>query len=176
MLVRGGIPIAKVRIDFSSVKLYKKFSRTKDYYWTMKIHLFLFNNIIHHAKFFAATTANNIMTKLQQTAYVKNNPVCFRCGQNHPYNPNCSNKICCANCKEEHLAGNPSCRVKIAERNKCKSILITSIGYQSNSIKITPTAWATTSNRIAISVCQPPTTATAPTALKNTNSFSSLEI
>ncbi|CAF1156965.1 unnamed protein product [Adineta ricciae] len=46
------------------------------------------------------------------------NPVGFHCGQNHPFDSNCRNSICCANCKQEHIAGNPSCPMKIEARRK----------------------------------------------------------
>ncbi|CAF4966340.1 unnamed protein product [Rotaria sp. Silwood1] len=34
----------------------------------------------------------------------KDNPVCFRCAQHHPYNPNCNNVIKCAHCQGDHMA------------------------------------------------------------------------
>ncbi|CAF3586516.1 unnamed protein product [Rotaria socialis] len=48
----------------------------------------------------------------------KDKPTCFRCGLNHRFNPNCSNKICCANCGQSRMAGSPSCPVKVEERRK----------------------------------------------------------
>ena len=176
MLARGGIPIAKVRIDFSSSEAVQKILKSKRLLLDDENTSFPVQQYYPPCKILRCYNCQQYNDHIAANCPHKNNPVCFRCGQNHSYNPNCSNKICCANCKEEHLAGNPSCRVKIAERNKCKSSLNTSTGYRSNSTKITPTAWRTTSNLIATSVCQPPTTTIAPTALENTNSFSSLEI
>ena len=49
----------------------------------------------------------------------KDTPVCFRCGQNHPFNPNCQNNVCCAHCKGDHLSGSSNCPVNIEERRKC---------------------------------------------------------
>ncbi|CAF4479224.1 unnamed protein product [Rotaria sp. Silwood2] len=39
----------------------------------------------------------------------KDNPVCFRCAQHHPYISNCNNVIKCAHCQCDHMAGNASC-------------------------------------------------------------------
>ena len=38
----------------------------------------------------------------------KDKSICFKCGQQHQYNPECQNKISCAHCKEDHMAGNPN--------------------------------------------------------------------
>ena len=34
---------------------------------------------------------------------------CLKCGQLHPYNPDCTNTIQCANCVGLHIAGSPEC-------------------------------------------------------------------
>ncbi|CAF2800958.1 unnamed protein product [Rotaria sp. Silwood2] len=34
----------------------------------------------------------------------KDNPVCFRCAQHHPYISNCNNVIKCAHCQCDHMA------------------------------------------------------------------------
>ncbi|CAF2603060.1 unnamed protein product [Rotaria sp. Silwood2] len=33
----------------------------------------------------------------------KDNPVCFRCAQHHPHNPNCNNVIKCAHCQGDQI-------------------------------------------------------------------------
>ena len=48
----------------------------------------------------------------------KNDPVCFKCGQHHQYNPNCQNAIQCPHCQGDHMAGSPNCPTKIAKRQE----------------------------------------------------------
>ncbi|CAF1029307.1 unnamed protein product [Rotaria magnacalcarata] len=48
----------------------------------------------------------------------KNNPVCFRCAQHHPYDPHCMNAIKCAHRQGEYMAGNSSCPVKSEKRQE----------------------------------------------------------
>ncbi|CAF3995244.1 unnamed protein product, partial [Rotaria magnacalcarata] len=58
------------------------------------------------------------ITKVERLYVKDRQATCFRCGLNHPFNPNCSNKICCANCGQSHIIGSPSCPVKVEERRK----------------------------------------------------------
>ncbi|CAF2929482.1 unnamed protein product [Rotaria sp. Silwood2] len=176
MLVRGGTPIAKVRIDFSSNEDVQKILKHKRLLLDDENTSFPVQQYYPPFKILRCYNCQQYNDHVAANCPRKDTPICFRCGQNHPYNPNCSNKICCANCKEEHLAGNPSCRVKIAERNKGKSNLITSNGYKSYPTKAAFTAWTTTTNLMFTSDCQPSTTAMAPTSLENSNSSSSIEI
>ena len=176
MLVRGGIPIAKVRIDFSSNDEVQKILKSKRLLLDDENTSFPVQQYYPPFKILRCYNCQQYNDHVAANCPRKDNPICFRCGQNHSYNPNCSNKICCANCKEEHLAGNPSCQVKIAERDKCKSNLIISNGYQSNSAKAPSNAWSTTTNQIFSSDCQQSTTTTAPASIENSNFSSLLEI
>lgn len=178
MLVRGGVPIPKVRIDFSS---------KADMQSILKINRLLLddeNTAFSVQQYYPPFKILRCYNCQQYNDHVaancprKENPVCFRCGENHTYNPNCTNKICCANCKGDHLAGNPNCRVKIEERSKCKSNLVKSNGAQSNLTQVPSTVWPTTTNQILPSSSQPSTTVAAPSArgLLNLSSSPSSEI
>jgi hypothetical protein len=176
MLVRGGIPIAKARIDFSSNEDVQKILKNKRLFLDDENTSFAVQQYYPPFKILRCYNCQQYNDHVAANCPRKDNPICFRCGQDHPYNPYCSNKICCANCKEEHLAGNPNCRVKIDERNKCKSNLITSNEQQSNLYKVRPSAWQSTTKNILTSDCQPTTTSTVPTLIEDTITSSSLEI
>ncbi|CAF4991423.1 unnamed protein product [Rotaria sp. Silwood1] len=48
----------------------------------------------------------------------KDNTVCFRCAQHHPYNSNCYNVIKYAHCQGDHMVGDPSCSIKSGKRQE----------------------------------------------------------
>lgn len=85
----------------------------------------------------------------------KDKAICFRCGQNHPYDPDCQNKMCCANCAEMYLADNPSCRVKIDEHYKCKLYSGISTSVKSNTIVNVRNVWSISSYYPQVTICQP---------------------
>ncbi|CAF1066983.1 unnamed protein product [Didymodactylos carnosus] len=65
----------------------------------------------------------------------KDKPICFKCGQQHSYNPDCQNEVCCVHCKGGHMAGNPNCPKKIETRDlkklqrKSSSLISTNLSY-----------------------------------------------
>ncbi|CAF1266086.1 unnamed protein product [Adineta ricciae] len=178
MMVRGGTPISKVRIDFSSNQDVQKLLKCKRLLLDDENTSFMVQQYYPPFKILRCYNCQQYNDHVAANCPHKDNPVCFRCGQNHPYNPSCSNAICCANCGEEHLAGNPNCRVKIAERIKCKSNTNTSNEYQTSTTKTTPNAWTnTTSKYIPVFDCQPSTTTTtSTTTVENPKSDISIEI
>lgn len=141
MLVRGGIPIAKVRIDFSSNNDVQKILKDKRLLLDDENTSFAVQQYSPPLKVLRCFNCQQYNDHIAANCPHKDKPTCFRCGQNHPYNPNCTNKICCANCKEEHLAGNPSCRVKIEERKKCKMSIPSPNENQLNTLDPYPAAW-----------------------------------
>jgi hypothetical protein len=48
----------------------------------------------------------------------KDDLICFRCAQHHPYNSNCDNTIQCVHCKGDHIPGNLNCPVKLEKRHE----------------------------------------------------------
>jgi len=46
----------------------------------------------------------------------KDRSICFKCGQQHIYNLEHQNKVCCVHCKGDCIAGNPNCPKKIETR------------------------------------------------------------
>jgi len=63
----------------------------------------------------------------------KDKPICFKCRQQHSYNPVCQNKIYCAHFKGDHIVGNPNCTKKIETRELKKMQTKPSSSYQFNS-------------------------------------------
>jgi hypothetical protein len=50
----------------------------------------------------------------------KDKPICFKCGQQHQYNPNWQNEICFVYCKRKRMTGSPNCPKKIQSREMKK--------------------------------------------------------
>lgn len=172
MLVRGGIPIAKVRIDFSSKVDMQSILKNNRILLDDENTSFPVQQYFPPFKILRCYNCQRYNDHVAANCPHKDNPVCFRCGQNHPYNPNCTNRICCANCKEEHLAGNPNRRVKIEERSKCKAKLIKPNDHQPHLTNASPAPWSTTANQILTMERQPPTIATTTTTSGDNSNFS----
>ncbi|CAF0768580.1 unnamed protein product [Didymodactylos carnosus] len=90
LFINGGRPISKVRVDFSSNKELTEILKMK------RILL------------------DDDYTSYQIEPYVPPTRI-LRC-YNHVYDRNCQNEIRCAHCQGGHMAGNPSCPVKIERR------------------------------------------------------------
>jgi hypothetical protein len=176
MLVRGGTPISKVRIDFSSNEDVQKILKNKRLLLDEENTSYPVQQYYPPFKILRCYNCQVYNDHVAANCPRKDNPICFRCGQNHPYNPNCTNKICCANCNEEHLAGNPSCKVKIEERNKCKSNMATANSHLTNSFKAPPSAWTTTTDRISTYANQLLTAGATSTLPDNSSRSASLDI
>lgn len=118
LFVRNGIPIPKVRIDFSSNDDIQRIIKNKKILVDDEHTSFKVQHYIPPIKVLRCFNCQQYEDHIASNCPFKNNPVCFRCGQNHPFDPNCSNNICCANCKQNHMAGNPNCPAKIEARKK----------------------------------------------------------
>ena len=113
---RGGRLISKIRIDFSS-------NRELAEILNSRCMLLDDDNISYPIEPYIAPTHILRCYNCQQyddhivaRCPNKDKPVCFKCGQQHSYNPECLNKICCAHCKGDHMVGNPSCPKQIEAR------------------------------------------------------------
>ncbi|UJR19423.1 hypothetical protein I4U23_022553 [Adineta vaga] len=120
LYVKGGQPISKVRIDFSSNQEVKKIVENKRLLLDDENTSFAIQPYTPPVRILRCFNCQQYNDHISANCPHKDKPTCFRCGQNHPYNPNCLNKICCANCHQEHMAGSPKCLVKIEERRKYK--------------------------------------------------------
>ena len=178
MRVRGGTPIAKVRIDFSSNDVVQKLLKNKRLVLDDENTSFAVQQYHPPFKILRCYNCHQYNDHVASNCPDKENPICFRCSQNHPYNPNCSNKIRCANCGEGHLAGNPSCRIKIAERIKCKPNRVITAELQSNKNAMPLNPWPNTdintNIRPIINSIQPSTATSASKAPENANNRCSL--
>ena len=141
LYVKGGIPISKVRIDFSSNREVIKIMKDKRLLLDDDNTSFAVQPYSPPMKILRCYNCQQYNDHIAANCPHKDNPVCFRCGGNHPYNPNCTNKICCANCHQDHLAGNPNCRVKIEERKKYQTSSTKSTMNKPNQINSSYSVW-----------------------------------
>ncbi|CAF3396752.1 unnamed protein product [Rotaria sp. Silwood2] len=118
LYVKDRIPISKVRIDFSSNQEVKKIIQNKCLLLDDENTSFMIQPYSPPAKILRCFNCQQYNDHIAANCPHKDKPICFRCSLNHPFNPNCSNKICCANCGQSHMAGSPSCPVKVEERRK----------------------------------------------------------
>ncbi|CAF0895772.1 unnamed protein product [Adineta ricciae] len=118
LYVRNGIPMPKVRIDFSSNEDTQQILKNKKLLLDDEHTSFKVQPYVPPVKVLRCFNCQQYDDHVASNCPQKDNPVCFRCGQNHPFDPNCRNSIRCANCKQEHMAGNPSCPMKIEARRK----------------------------------------------------------
>ena len=118
LYVRGGVPISKVRIDFSSNEEITQILRNKRMILDDENTSFMVQPYSPPIKIPRCFNCQMYSDHIASNCPQKDNPTCFRCAKNHPFDPKCSNKICCANCQQDHLAGNPNCPIKIEARKK----------------------------------------------------------
>ncbi|CAF3374466.1 unnamed protein product [Rotaria sp. Silwood2] len=127
LYIRGGIPISKVRIGFSSNQEVNKIIKNKRLLLDDDNTSFVIQPYSPPLRILRCFNCQQYNDHIAANCPHKDNPICFRCGQNHPYNPHCINKICCANCHQDHMVGNPNCPKKIEERSKYQNSISTSI-------------------------------------------------
>ncbi|CAF4873038.1 unnamed protein product [Rotaria socialis] len=118
LYVKDRIPISKVRIDFSSNQEVKKIIQNKSLLLDDENTSFMIQPYSSPAKILRCSNCQQYNDHIAANCPRMDKPTCFRCDLNHPFNPNCSNKICCANCGQSHMAGSPSCPLKVEERRK----------------------------------------------------------
>jgi hypothetical protein len=118
LYVKGGIPISKVRIDFASNRELSGILKNKRLLLDEENTSYPIQPYTPPMKILRCYNCQEYNDHVAANCPRKDTPVCFRCGQNHPFNPNCQNKVCCAHCNGAHLSGSPNCQVKIEERRK----------------------------------------------------------
>jgi len=106
LYVKGGVPISKVRIDFSSNQEVINILKSKRLLLDDENTSFAIQSYAPPIKVLRCFNCQQYNDHVAAQCPYKDNPICFRCGQNHPFNPQCLNKICCANCHQKHMAGN----------------------------------------------------------------------
>ncbi|CAF1389762.1 unnamed protein product [Rotaria sordida] len=118
LFVNGGRPLSKVRVDFSSYKELSTILKSKRILLDDENTAFAVEPYVPPTRILRCYNCQVYDDHIAAHCPNKNNPVCFRCSQNHPYNPNCDNIIKCAHCQGDHMAGNPSCPVKLGKRQE----------------------------------------------------------
>ena len=121
LFVQGGTPFSKIRIDFSSNAEVHKVLKEKRILLDDEYTAFAVQPYTPPFRVLRCYNCQQYNDHVAANCPHKDKPTCFRWGQNHPFDPQCQNKICCANCHQEHMAGNPNCPQKIEERKKAQS-------------------------------------------------------
>lgn len=118
IFVKGGIPISKVRIDFSSNRELAAILKTQRLLFDDENTSYPIQPYTPPSKVLRCFNCQQYNDHIAVNCPHKDAPVCFRCSQSHAFNPQCQNTICCAHCKGDHLTGSPNCQIKIEERRK----------------------------------------------------------
>jgi hypothetical protein len=155
LFVRGGKPISKVRIDFSSNKELSAIIKSKRILFDEANTSFQIEPYVPPTKVLRCYNCQQYNDHTALNCPNKEKPVCFRCGQSHPYDPNCLNKICCARCHGEHMTGNPSCPNKIEERSKRNEEMKMKSARQQQRNPPPPSVWTARSYEHLSSIYMP---------------------
>jgi hypothetical protein len=121
LYVRGGRPISKIRIDFSSNKELSEILKCKRMLIDDGNTSYPIEPYVPPPRVLRCFVCQQFDDHIAAHCPNKDKPICFKCGQQHEYNPNCQNKICCVHCKGDHMAGSPSCPKKIESRELKKA-------------------------------------------------------
>ncbi|CAF0770622.1 unnamed protein product [Adineta ricciae] len=118
LFISGGRPLSKVRVDFSSYKELSSILKAKRILLDDDNTAFAVEPYVPPTRILRCYNCQAYDVHIAAHCPSKNNPVCFRCAQQHPYNPQCNNPIKCVHCDGDHMAGNPSCPVKLGKRQE----------------------------------------------------------
>ena len=147
LFVKGAKPIPKVRIDFSTNKELTDILKNKRLLFDDAHTSLAVEQYVPQTKILRCYVCQQYNDHTALNCPHKEKPICFRCGQSHSHNPKCTNKICCAHCEGEHMAGNPSCPREVEERRK-RNEEIKSKNTNSQQVRVLarPSAWTTKSH------------------------------
>jgi hypothetical protein len=116
LFIKGGRPLSKVRVDFSSYKELSPILKSKRILLDDDNTAYSIEQYVPPTQVLRCYNCQTYDDHIAAHCPNKNNPICFRCAQHHPYNPKCINPVQCAHCKGDHMAGNPNCSVKSEKR------------------------------------------------------------
>ncbi|CAF4688563.1 unnamed protein product [Rotaria sp. Silwood2] len=117
LYVRGGRPIPKIRIDFSSNKELSEILKNKHMLLDDCPTCYPIESYVPPPKVLRCYICQQYDDHVAAYCPNKDKPICFKCGQQHQYNPECQNEICCVHYKGDHMTGNPNCPKKIEIRD-----------------------------------------------------------
>ncbi|CAF2435620.1 unnamed protein product [Rotaria sp. Silwood2] len=141
MFVKGGRPIPRIRIDFSSNKELTEIIQNKRILLDDDNTAYTIEPYVSPTRILRCYNCQQYDDHIAARCPNKDKPICFKCGQQHNFNPDCQNAICCAHCKGNHMAGNPNCPQKIATREN-KKIQMTTIGQIRTTQTPNSNVWA----------------------------------
>ncbi|CAF2065349.1 unnamed protein product [Rotaria magnacalcarata] len=118
LFIKGGRPLSKVRIDFSSYKELSSILKSKRILLDDENTAYTVEPYLPPTRVLRCYICQAYDDHIAAHCPNKNDPICFRCAQHHPYNPNCENSIQCVHSAGDHMAGNPSCPVKSDKRQE----------------------------------------------------------
>ncbi|CAF1233269.1 unnamed protein product [Rotaria magnacalcarata] len=116
LYVRGARPIPKIRIDFSSNKELSGILQSKRMLLNDEHTSYPIEPYLAPPRILRCYICQQYDDHIAAHCPNKDKSICFKCGEQHQYNPECQNKICCVHCKGDHLAGNLNCPKKIETR------------------------------------------------------------
>ncbi|CAF1006023.1 unnamed protein product [Didymodactylos carnosus] len=119
LFINGGKPISKVRVDFSDSREVTGILKQKKILLDENSTAYPVELYIPPMRVLRCYNCQKYNDHIAANCPDLDNPVCFKCGQSHPFSPKCTNQICCAHCQGPHMSGSPQCPVKAAERKKC---------------------------------------------------------
>ena len=169
LFINGGRPLSKVRIDFSSYKELSSILKAKRILLDDNNTAFAVEPYVPPTRILRCYNCQVYDDHIAAHCPSKNNPICFRCAQQHPYNPQCKNAIKCVHCNGEHMAGNPNCPVKLEKRQEKNQRMKTPNEASSTmNQQQRNQAWNGNSNEYLLGPV-PTTNTTSSTSTKNNN-------
>lgn len=118
LFVKNGRPLNKIRLDFSSYKELSTILKTRRILLDDNNTAFTIEPYQAPTRVLRCYNCQAYNDHIAAHCPNKNDPICFRCGQHHAYNPQCNNPIRCVHCNGDHMAGSPACPKKIEQRNE----------------------------------------------------------
>ena len=176
----GGIPLAKVRIDFSSHDVIADLLKAKRLLVDDSNIAYPIVPYVPPTKILRCYTCQAFDDHVSAYCPFKDDPICFRCSQHHPYNPKCENQIKCVHCDGNHMAGNPNCPVKLAKRKEKNLLQQSSHTSKSSSSSSTANMSNTTINAKSnssswVTIRDDNSSGVAvPSSINSTNQFASI--
>ncbi|CAF2838713.1 unnamed protein product [Rotaria sp. Silwood2] len=143
LFIKGGRPLSKVRVDFSSYKELSPILKSKRILLDDNNTAYAVEQYVPPTQVLRCYNCQAYDDHIAAHCPNKNNPICFRCAQQHPYDPKCSNPVRCAHCQGEHMAGNPNYPFKLEKRYEKSQRLKLSNGTINSSAVQRKNAWTT---------------------------------
>ncbi|CAF3258967.1 unnamed protein product, partial [Rotaria sp. Silwood2] len=109
IFVKGRRPLNKVRLDFSSFKELSIILKSRRILLDDNNTAFTIESYQAPIRVLQCYNCQAYNDHIAAHCPNKKDPICFRRGQHHSYNPGCNNPVRCVYCSGNHMAGNPAC-------------------------------------------------------------------